>query len=67
MGKQIEYLVRTYDWDLERFTPQFGLSIGPWSKWSLRNVIRRLRNMGYEGRRGDACVLIERLESMETA
>lgn len=66
------YSVRTWDGDLERYTPQAGLSL-PWrglTIWQLRAALRELRGMGYTAHRyrdedgehfdNDYYVLVER-------
>ncbi len=54
------YTVLTYDSDKDDWTPQEGLSAGPYTKWGLRAAIRGLRHMGYEGAKGDPSVLVQR-------
>jgi hypothetical protein len=58
-----KYRVTTWDPEKQRFTPQVGVRAGPWSLWGLRRALRKLRAMGYEGRRGDPSVLVERLDA----
>lgn len=66
------YSIRTWDSELQAYTPQAGLSL-PWhglTLWQLRQAMRELRTMGYSCHRyrdynGDHCsndyaVLIER-------
>lgn len=62
------YRVRTWEPDVVRpcalddaWTPQEGLPPGPFGKWELRGVLRLLRSMGYEARRGDPAVRVERI------
>jgi hypothetical protein len=55
------YDVTTWDIEREKFTPQRGVRRGPWSKWGLRKALRRLNEMGYTARKGDAYVLVERV------
>lgn len=43
------YSVRTWDTDLQAYTPQAGLSL-PWkglTRWQLKSALRELRRMGY--------------------
>jgi hypothetical protein len=48
--------------DLQEFTPQPGVVAGPYSKWDLRRVLRRLRDIGYDVNRADAhSVLVRRI------
>ncbi len=57
------YRVQTWDTYANRFTPQKGVRIGPYSKWALRKALRALRNMGYDTSRPGGCaVLVERIE-----
>ncbi len=56
-----KYYVRTWDMDLQRFTPQQGVRTGPYSLFGLRAALRKLRTMGYDIKRTFApSVLIER-------
>lgn len=70
--KSHTYSIRTWDGDLQAYTPQAGLSL-PWnglSLWQLRQAMRELRAMGYSCHRfrdpdgdhddNDHSVLIER-------
>ena len=61
------YYVRTWDAELQQYTPQRGVRCGPWSLWGLRKAIRKLRSMGYGceyssdmGYWSDPAVLIQR-------
>lgn len=66
------YSVRTWDMDLQRYTPQVGLSFPAFglTLWQLRAALKELRAMGYsahrrrdsEGERddNDFYVLVER-------
>ena len=54
------YFVRTWDCDLDRFTPQKGVRVGPYTLFGLRRALLKLQEMGYSTRRGSApLVLIE--------
>lgn len=53
------YYVTTWDCEKGEFTPQAGVRKGPCSHWGLRRALRKLREMGYEARRGDSSVLVE--------
>lgn len=66
------YSVRTWDTDMDAYTPQAGMSL-PWeglSLWQLRDALRELRSMGYPCHRfrdadgnhcdNDTFVLVER-------
>lgn len=58
------YRIRTWDIELQRFTPQRGVRSGPYTLFGLRKALRKLRQMGYEvSRRGGFSVLVERVES----
>ena len=66
------YSVGTWDADLQDYTPQIGLSVPSVNVplWTLLQIIRELREMGYECHRlrgsdgnhfvNDSSVLIER-------
>lgn len=55
------YYVTTWDHEIEKFTPQRGVQAGPYSKWELREALRKLRTMGYDvSRSGGVNVLVER-------
>ncbi len=54
------YDVTTWDADKQAWTPQQGVRRGPWTKWGLRKALRKLRNLGYSARRGDAFVAVAR-------
>ncbi len=56
------YIIRTWDWDAQTFTPQVGVPEGPWSKWGLRTALRLLRGMGYDGDRMDHSIWVERVD-----
>jgi hypothetical protein len=58
--KRSEYTVATYDMELERFTAQKGVKPGPYSLWGLRRALRKLRALGYEARKGDPSVMVQR-------
>jgi hypothetical protein len=59
---EAKYEVTTWDMDLQEFTPQPGVVAGPHSKWDLRRVLRRLRDIGYDVNRADAhSVLVRRI------
>jgi hypothetical protein len=66
------YSVRTWDTDVQAYTPQEGLSL-PWNGltlWQLRQALQELRSMGYSAERyrdpdgshddNDWTVLVER-------
>jgi transcriptional regulator with XRE-family HTH domain len=58
------YFVLTYDVEKERFTPQKGVSKGPYSLWGLRRALRKLQRLGYETDRNTPSVLIfKRIEA----
>ncbi len=59
------YRVTTYDIEIGKFTPQNGVSPGPYRQFELRGVMRKLRTMGYDANRDDNSVLVERIESTE--
>lgn len=59
------YQIRTWDTDLQRFTPQTGCPTHAHGPGELKRAIRLLRAMMYDGRRYDNSVLVERVE--ETA
>lgn len=46
----MRYMVLTWDENRERFTPQRGVCYGPYTLWGLRVALRKLRDMGYDGR-----------------
>lgn len=54
------YYVYTWDTYQQKFTPQAGVRIGPYSLWDLKRALRKLQGMGYTVRRGDPAVLVER-------
>jgi hypothetical protein len=58
--KRPKYYVTTWDTDRQRFTPQVGVRRGPYSLFGLRKALRKLRDMGYSGRRDDCSVYVER-------
>lgn len=43
------YGVTTWDSDLQEFTPQIGVPVGPYTLFGLRPALRALRQMGYGG------------------
>ena len=61
-GDAARYFVETWDFDLQRWTPQEGAPHGPLTKWQLRDALRALRGMSYEARRGDPSVRVYRCE-----
>jgi hypothetical protein len=70
------YSVRTWDMDLQEYTPQAGLSL-PWdglSLWQLKQALCELRSMGYSAHRvrmgagdwdSDSAVFVERDDADE--
>lgn len=52
------YFVETWDIDLQRFTPQIGLSPGPYTLFGLRKALRQLQTMGYMANRNDAWITV---------
>ena len=61
-----KYRVRTYDADLEEFTPQADVPEIVIGQLGLRRAIRELRSIGYPADRSGCCsdpsVLIELIE-----
>jgi len=55
------YYVRTWDSELEKWTPQIGVRTGPYTLFGLRKAIRTLRGMGYSATRGDFSTLVEKV------
>ena len=55
-----KYLVTTYDPETGKFTPQEGVSPGPYELFELRHALRQLRKIGYDANRGDSSVLVEK-------
>lgn len=55
-----KYYVTTWDTDKQEFTPQPGVRTGPYTLFGIRKAVRKLRECGYEGRRSDSSVLVER-------
>lgn len=53
-----KYYVKTWDIELETFTPQQGLRTGPYSLFGLRKAFRKLRRMGYAADRHDPSVYV---------
>lgn len=68
MNQTALYRVRTWDVELQKWTPQVGLPPGPFTLMGLRWVARMLRTMGYTAnyggswQNGDPSVLVERVE-----
>lgn len=58
--KRDRYYVWTWDPMKEKFTPQYGVRCGPHSLFGLRKALRKLKQMGYVGTRGDNSVLVEK-------
>lgn len=57
------YRVRTWDEEVDDFTPQDPLiPFEVWGLAGLRDALRRLRSCGYEGRRGDPSTLVFRAD-----
>lgn len=50
----MKYYVLTWDIDRQTWMPQKGVRKGPWSKWGLREALRRLQAMGYDTHRRSA-------------
>lgn len=54
------YRIRTWDMDLQEYTPQEGVPEIVHGETGLRRALRALQGMGYSGRREyDPCVLVE--------
>lgn len=47
------YIVKTWDPDLQRFTPQVGVPVGPHTLFGLRRPLRELQRLGYDTTRRD--------------
>jgi hypothetical protein len=67
-----KYYVETWDTDAQKFTPQDGVPIGPYSLFGLRVAVLALRNLGYpcnydgrHGYSGDPFVSVYREETTE--
>lgn len=59
-AKKPTYEVLTWDMDLQKFTPQWGVRRGPYSQFGLRRALRKLRGMGYDtDRSGAPSVLVQ--------
>ena len=56
--KRVRYYVETWDYDLQKFTPQKGVRAGPYTLFGLRKALRKLRTFGYDARRQDASTLV---------
>lgn len=52
------YYVETWDVNTQAFSPQKGVRAGPYSLFGLRRAIRKLRELGYEGRKDDPSVYV---------
>ena len=52
------HYVETWDTNKQAFTPQAGVKSGPYSLFGLRRAVKRLRELGYEGRRNDPSVYV---------
>jgi hypothetical protein len=60
MAKRKRYYVRTWDAELQQWTPQEGVPHGPHSQWDLKRALRALQNCGYDvGRAGGHFVLVQ--------
>ncbi len=58
--KPLAYFVKTWDWERHEFTPQEGVSVGPYSLMGLRAALRKLKTLGYDAKRGDNSTLVYR-------
>ena len=54
------YFVLTWDAEEQKFTPQIGVSPGPYTLFGLRSALRILRNCGYVARGEDPWILVEK-------
>ncbi len=54
------YSVKTWDMDLQEFTPQNGVPAQVHGMGELRRALRSLQGMGYDGTKADNAVLVER-------
>ena len=52
------YEVLTWDIEKQKFTPHKGVRRGPYTLFGLRKAIRRLRDKGYIGRKGDPSIYV---------
>lgn len=62
----MSYMVTTYDIELGKFTPQNGVSAGPYKLFELRKALRELRKLGYDANRDDNSTLVEKIEEPTT-
>lgn len=57
MSDERKYYIETWDTEAQKFTPQDGVPVGPYTLFGLRKAVRELRNLGYPcnygGRLGD--------------
>lgn len=69
MSDEARYFIRTWDHGLQRWTPQPGVELGPYTLMGLRVGLRLLEGMGYccrrSGDEGDPSVLVERYDDDE--
>lgn len=57
------YSIRTWDDELQEFTPQIGCPSLVHGLPGLRHALRTLQSLGYAGRRPDHCTLVERVDT----
>lgn len=55
------YRVQTWSPERSKFTAQRGVKMIVHGQSGLRRSLRLLRDMGYEARKGDSAVLVERI------
>ena len=58
--KPPRYFIQTWNSDRQDFTPQQGVRTGPYRLFGLRPALRKLRDMGYEARKGDNSTYVAR-------
>lgn len=56
-----KYYVKTWDSEKQKFTPQRGVRTGPYTLFSLRRALRKLREMGYDATRNDNSTYVYRI------
>jgi hypothetical protein len=62
MNRQPRYRVTTWDMDRQEFTPQEGVKSVVHGIGGLKRALRALQDLGYEGRRSDCSILVERID-----
>ena len=63
----MSYSINTWDFDKQAWTPQIGVPEVVQTQWDLKRALRKLHELGYNGKRPDPYVLVEQFDNEQEA